>query len=440
MSPHSLVTLLFTFVLSISASPLPTLPTDPTSLLSSSGLATDDLSTTSSPVPALSLARRFNHTGSANVLRFDQARARAMRGRTGSYPETYTSSFASGKVFEIDATSQAVSYVVTVNIGNPPTSYQLLVDTGSSNTFVGAGKTFVMSSTTLLTTNIMGVQYGSGFFDGSQVYDDIELAEGLIIKNQSIGVADVSEGFDGVDGILGIGPTDLTCAGTIVGEPDKCDPTVTDNAWNMGLLDAHQVGISFGPTQSLDDKNGELTFGGVDPTKFRGLLDYVPLTLVSPASSYVGYEQSINYGDMGTTNVLDHTAGILDTGTTLVLIATDAFEKYQQLTGAVADEDTGLLRITPEQYGALQNLNFRIGEKDYPLVPNAQIWPRALNEAIGGVADGIYLIVNDIGADSGQGLDFINGMSFLERYYSVYDIGGSRVGFAETQYTRAETN
>ncbi|KAJ2995240.1 hypothetical protein NUW54_g7421 [Trametes sanguinea] len=352
-----------------------------------------------------------------------------MRGRAGSYPESYTSSFASSKVFDVDATSQAVSYVVTVEIGDPPTSYQLLVDTGSSNTFVGAGKPFVPSSTTQMTANFMSVQYGSGAFAGSQVYDQIELAEGLIIKNQSIGVAHLSQGFEGVDGILGIGPTDLTC-GSIVGQPDQCDYTVTDNAWNMGLLDAYEVGISFGPTQSMDEKNGELTFGGVDQTK--------PLTSENPAGMYVGYEQSISYGNMGT--ILHHTAGILDTGTTLILIATDAFKRYQELTGGVDDEDTGLLRITPEQYGSLQNLNFKIGDNDYSLIPNAQIWPRALNEAIGGVADGIYLIVNDIGSNAGEGLDFINGMTFLERYYSVYDIGASRVGFAKTLYTYAETN
>ncbi|KAI9068199.1 aspartic peptidase A1 [Trametes sanguinea] len=432
MSPHSLVTLLLTFLLSVSASPLPTLPTDPTSLLSGTGLATDDLSTPSSPVPALSLARRFNHTGSANVLRFDQARARAMRGRAGAYPESYTSSFASSKVLNVDATSQAVSYVVSVRA-----PHQLLVDTGSSNTFVGAGKAFVPSSTSQATTNIMQVSYGSGSFTGMQYYDQIKLADGLVINNQSIGAASMSEGFDGVDGILGIGPIDLTCD-TIVNNPDQCDYTVTDNAWNMGLLDAYEVGISFGPTQSLDEKNGELTFGGVDRTKFHGSLKYVPLTSQSPASSYVGYEQSISYGNMGT--ILQHTAGILDTGTTLVLIATDAFKRYQELTGGVLDDDTELLRITPEQYGSLQNLNFRIGDNDYSLIPNAQIWPRALNEAIGGAADGIYLIVNDIGGNSGGGLDFINGMTFLERYYSVYDIGASRVGFAKTPYTYAETN
>ncbi|CDO74322.1 hypothetical protein BN946_scf184570.g1 [Trametes cinnabarina] len=279
-----------------------------------------------------------------------------------------------------------------------------------------------------MTTNVM---------TGTQVYDDITLADGLTIKNQSLGVAAVSQGFDGVDGILGIGPTDLTC-NTLVGQPDVCFPTVTDTAWDMGLLDLYKVGISFGPTQSMDEKNGELTFGGVDKARFHGQLQYVPLTAQSPASNYVGYEQSIDYGVKGT--VLANAPGIMDTGTTLVLIATDAFQKYQQFTGGVVDDDTGLLRITTEQYGNLQDLNFRIGGKDYPLIPNAQIWPRALNEAIGGDAGGIYLIVNDVGSDSGSGLDFINGMTFLERYYSVYDVGASQVGFAKTPYTHVETN
>ena len=65
---------------------------------------------------------------------------------------------------------------------------------------------------------------------------------------------------------------------------------------------------------------------------------------------------------------------------------------------------------------------------------------RALNTAIGGNANSVYLIVGSIGTPSGEGLDFINGMSFLERFYMVYDVGNSRAGLATTQYTYAEIN
>lgn len=44
----------------------------------------------------------------------------------------------------------------------------------------------------------------------------------------------------------------------------------------------------------------------------------------------------------------------------------------------------------------------------FELTPNAQLWPRSLNSAIGGTDDGLYLIVGDIGHNSSQGLDFIS--------------------------------
>ena len=65
---------------------------------------------------------------------------------------------------------------------------------------------------------------------------------------------------------------------------------------------------------------------------------------------------------------------------------------------------------------------------------------RALNTAIGGSADDIFLIVGDIGTNSGSGLDVINGFTFLERFYSVYDTANKKVGLANTQFTRATSN
>ena len=63
-----------------------------------------------------------------------------------------------------------------------------------------------------------------------------------------------------------------------------------------------------------------------------------------------------------------------------------------------------------------------------------------LNNEIGGDADKIYLIVGDLGSPSGEGMDFVNGYVFLERYYHVYDSEENQVGFAPTQFTYADTN
>ena len=63
-----------------------------------------------------------------------------------------------------------------------------------------------------------------------------------------------------------------------------------------------------------------------------------------------------------------------------------------------------------------------------------------MNSAIGGDDQHVFLIVADIGANSGSGMDFINGMTWLERYYFVYNSGSDEVGFANTPHTYATTN
>ncbi|KAI0718143.1 aspartic peptidase domain-containing protein [Cerioporus squamosus] len=169
------------------------------------------------------------------------------------------------------------------------------------------------------------------------------------------------------------------------------------------------------------------------------LFAYRPITSASPASYYVGIDQTVTYGHSHKL-ILDTTAGIVDTGTTLIMLATDAYNTYQNATGATVDDNTGLLKITNDQYANLKSLYFEIGDTRYELTANAQIWPRALNTAIGGQPDDILLIVGDLGSPSGEGLDFINGFAFLERFYHVFDSENGQAGFAATRFTHATTN
>ena len=80
----------------------------------------------------------------------------------------------------------------------------------------------------------------------------------------------------------------------------------------------------------------------------------------------------------GNQTILPLTAGIVDTGTTLVLIASgtlqlstlssrkltslfsDAFDAYQTATGATVDQTTGLLTISEDQLDSLDSLYFDI--------------------------------------------------------------------------------
>lgn len=51
-------------------------------------------------------------------------------------------------------------------------------------------------------------------------------------------------------------------------------PTVTDNAYSQGLISADSIGISFEPTTSEEILNGELSWGGVDSSKYTGSISY----------------------------------------------------------------------------------------------------------------------------------------------------------------------
>lgn len=338
-------------------------------------------------------------------------------GGTGATPADPSPSSGDG----VDVTDSGVTYTANVGVGSPATDYTLLIDTGSSNTWVGADKKYTPTSTSQSTGATVSVTYGSGSFSGKEFIDQVTISPELVIQKQSIGVASTAQDFQGVDGILGIGPVDLT-QGTVSNGQEV--PTVTDNLFSQGTISSNSIGISYEPTtaspSSTDSPgvmNGELTFGGTDSTKTTGEISFVPITKTSPASNYWGIDQSITYGSASGETILKSTAGIVDTGTTLLLLASDAFQAYEKATGGKLDNTTGLLTITEQQFNNLQSLFFHIGGTTFELTANAQIWPRSLNSTIGGEEGKIYLVTADMGSLSGQGLDFIDGFAFCK--YSI---------------------
>ncbi|PPR06130.1 hypothetical protein CVT26_005352 [Gymnopilus dilepis] len=404
-----------------------------TTLLLALSVVANPLLVKRSPV-TLPISRRVNITSVNSLLKHDQVRAQTLLAGALTTVENL--------LHEADAVSeqlenQAVSYVASVGIGSPATTYELLLDTGSSNTWIGANKAYTQTQTSSKTPNSFAVSYGSGSCSGDEYTDQLTIVPGFTVDKQLLGVASQAQGFKDVDGILGLGPVGLTL-GSLSPATGDTVPTVTDNLFSQGLIPTNAIGISFEPTNSEKEFNGAINWGSIDTSKFTGDLTYIPITTVSPASHYWGIDQAITYGE--STPILDTAAGIVDTGTTLILVATDAFNKYKDAVGAVLDQQTGLLTINPAQYASLQSLYFKAGGNSFELTPNAQIWPRALNNDIGGTSDKIYLVIADLGAKSGSGFDFINGYAFLERFYSVFDTTNKRVGLATTPFTQATSN
>ena len=99
------------------------------------------------------LARRLNLTGAANIVKADQARAKVLKARSQASHVSPVDT-ATGKMFldiGVPVTNQAVMYTVNVGVGTPPTNYELIVDTGSSNTWVGAGQRYITTSSSVNT-------------------------------------------------------------------------------------------------------------------------------------------------------------------------------------------------------------------------------------------------------------------------------------------------
>ncbi|KAG8221143.1 acid protease [Butyriboletus roseoflavus] len=350
----------------------------------------------------------------------DRARAAFLKSRTTSGPTTVP---ATNLVY--------VRYTTSVGIGNPPTYYNLLVDTGSSNIFCGTGIPYVRTSTSIPTGEAANVIYGSGYFSGSEYLDQVILAPSLVLKNQSIGDALYSTGFEGVDGIVGVGPVDLT-QGTLSPDTNTTIPTVIDNLVSQGLVKDQVLGVYFAPATNHSDINGALTYGGADSSLYEGDLTYVPVTDTYPAAYYWGINvTSATYGNYIV--IPTSTAGIVDTGTTLVVLADDFFSVYMNaIPGATFDSNTTLIEIPPSSIPSMQPLNFSIANRVFTMDVAAQLIPTDQNIAWGGVAGKQYGVVTKLGSDSGQGFDFIIGQKFMERYYAVFDTDANRVGFAQT--------
>ncbi|KAG9312003.1 acid protease [Chiua virens] len=331
-------------------------------------------------------SRKINAHGTHTFAEMDRARLQALK-RTGQLGKRDGSS--------VSIANSATVSTINVGVGEPASTFNLVVDTASSDTWVGAksNNPYKVTSTSKDTGNSVSAAYGTGSFVGEEYLDTVTLSPYLVIKDQSIGVANQSNSVYG-DGVFGLGPIDLTEG--VVSNTESV-PTVTTNLFAQGKIPWEAVAIFLTPFAESRNE-GELTFGGVDYSKNASQFRYAPLTTTSPSSRSWGIDASAFYGE---TAVMQETcwyhrlrlyAHYLAIGYPhLILSPTDAIDNYQSAIAAVHDSKTGFFRITSSQYSALKTLTFTIGSASLQLTPNAQIWPRSLNSAIGGDPDSIYL-------------------------------------------------
>jgi len=328
--------------------------------------------------------------------------------------------FLQSKTGSAAAINEEVSYVVQCTIGNEV--YDLILDTGSSNTWVGANKPYKVTPTSHPTGDTFKVSYGSGVTSGMAYVDKFQLG-GLTVQKQVIGVANRTSGFSGVDGIFVVGPVGLT-RNTVSNM--ALVPTVLDNLYKSKNIWYEALGVYFKPLTGNATKqtNGEITLGGADPSKHTGHITYVPITKVATYSTYWGIDVSdVSYG---TKSLLKSAAAIVDTGTTLMYIPQNAY--YSFLKSTKGSNDPSGLPVWGK--APTENFVFTIGRTKFTLTPKQYLVPRDQYAYFNLDTTRYFGWISTLGPVATGDVDFILGQKFLEHFYSIFDTTNHRVGLS----------
>lgn len=322
-------------------------------------------------------------------------------------------------------------YYGDIVMGTPGQKFKVLFDTGSSNVWVpckGCPITDVAcllhnkfdckkSSTCKETSDPFQIQYGSGSMKGHVDYDRVCFddqsklccdKQGFACATSEPGLAFVAAKFDGIFGLgydqISVNKlqTPFTC---VMSDKTKCPEPV------------------FGFYLNRDPNTqpgGEMTVCGTDKSHYEGDITYVPV-------SKEGYWQF--KGDamtIGTTSITTNFNAIADTGTSLMAGPTDAVKKIQQAIGATPVIN-GEYMVNCAKIPTMPDLKITIAGKDFTLTATDYILKVSqLGQTV--------CISGFMGIDIPPpfGPLWILGDTFIGKYYTVFDRGQNRVGFAQS--------
>ncbi|XP_039029453.1 aspartic proteinase-like isoform X2 [Hibiscus syriacus] len=229
-------------------------------------------------------------------------------------------------------------YYGVIGIGSPPQNFTVIFDTGSSNLWVPSSKCYFSiacyfhskykssrSSTYTKIGKPCEINYGSGSISGFFSQDNIEVG-GLVVKDQVFIEATREGSFPTFvlakfDGILGLGFEEISVGNTT---------PVWYNMLKQGVVreDVFSFWLNRDPSATY---GGEIVFGGVDPTHYKGKHTYVPIT-------HKGYWQfemgDFLIGNHSTGVCVGRCAAIVDSGTSLLAGPTAVVTEINHAIGA----------------------------------------------------------------------------------------------------------
>ncbi|KAM9234749.1 gastricsin isoform 2-T4 [Dugong dugon] len=170
--------------------------------------------------------------------------------------------------------------------------------------------------------------------------------------------------------------------------------------------------------QQSSQDGGALILGGVDNSLYSGQIYWAPVT--QELYWQIGIEEFL-IGSQASGWCSQGCQAIVDTGTSLLTVPQQYLSAFLQATGAQEDE-YGQFLVNCSNIQDLPTFTFIINDAQFPLPPSSYILENNGYCTVGVMST--YLSSQD-----GQPL-WILGDVFLRSYYSVFDIGNNRVGFA----------
>lgn len=333
--------------------------------------------------------------------------------RQNAFPVVLSNKPNAPNAIAIDQDGSDYSYFSVMSFGSKGQNMYMLIDTGSANTWVmgssctssackihnlfGSSK----SNTLNITTQTWQLAYGTGEVDGVVASDKVSFANYNI--NLEFGlVTSASDDFNNypMDGILGLGPTASNQLGT---------PTVMQTLDQQTNLQNNILGIHLNRA-SDGSKDGQLTIGGLDNSKFKGPLNY--LSISNPNSWEIPVDDMIVGGKACK---FTGKSAIIDTGTSYILMPPgDAQIMHAQIPGSAQSGESYTVPCgtTTQVQVSFAGVKYKVSPKDYVGKPS------------GGACSS-----NIIGHQAFGPNEWIMGDVFLKNVYSVFDFDKDRIGF-----------
>ncbi|NP_001072055.1 nothepsin [Takifugu rubripes] len=322
-----------------------------------------------------------------------------------------------------------VQFYGEIELGTPGQNFSVVFDTGSSDLWVPSvycvsqtcgtvHRRFKAFESTSYRHDgrVFEIHYGSGHMLGIMARDTLKV-NNVTVQNQEFGESVYEPGVAFVmahfDGILGMGYPSLA---QILGNP------VFDNMLAQQMVEEPIFSFYLSKYERFSGSKlqGELLLGGMDQDLFTGPINWLPVTTK-------GYWQ-IKVDSVAVQGVdtfcPEGCQAIVDTGTSLIAGPTRDILRLQQLIGATP---TNIGVVTDcVRLSSLPRVTFVLGGEEYTLTPERYI------RRVEMLGDKEFCFSGFQAADilSPKGPLWILGDVFLTQYYSVFDRGHDRIGFA----------